>query len=131
MPEEQWYKYGKHLGELERDGKSAKVFKLPLVNLVDEPDFVGMNKREFKALVASIREHGLLKPIVVTPCSSYAEPGGRFDINSHGKYRVVVGHNRCRAYMLLGFDTIECLIWDRPGIHNNCSKLTPIEPMVW
>ena len=130
MTEEQLYKYGKHLGEVESDEKPVRIFKMALADLVDQPDSDGMSKQEFTALVASIREHGLIKPVVITPCSSSAEPGGKFDFKSHGKFRVVVGHNRCRALQVLGYETVDCVIWDRPGIHCDCSGLKPISPLM-
>ena len=130
MMKNKWYLYSKHLGQAEKSIDSAKIFKIPLKLLVDRPDFTGMSKQEFTALVADIRENGLCKPVLVTPASSYAESGGTFDINSHGKYRVVIGHNRCRALQLLGYRKVQCVIWDRPGIHNDCSKLTPISPVM-
>ena len=130
MVQSKWYRYGKNLREIEEEKTQVKIFKIPLKLLVDRPDFEGMSKQEFTGLLDSIREHGLLKSVVVTPASSTAEPGGTFHFDSHGKYRVVCGHNRCRAIQLLGYEEIDCVIWDKPGVHNNCTNLTPISPVM-
>ena len=131
MAQDKRFRYGKHLGEVLEIAAPVTVFKIPLPMLVDRPDSEGMNKQEFTGLVADIREKGLLNPIIVMPCASCAKPGGTFDIEHHGKYSVIAGHNRVRAYQLLGFDEIDCIIWDRPGVHCDCSQLKSIIPFIW
>ncbi|GAA4266046.1 ParB/RepB/Spo0J family partition protein [Frondihabitans peucedani] len=61
-------------------------------------------EEELRELVASIREVGLLQPIVVRPLKN-AEPGG-------AQYELVMGERRLRATKELGLATIPALVKD-------------------
>ena len=54
------------------------------------------NKEAIEALAASIKEHGVLQPIVVT--------------KEDGKYKIVAGERRFRASKLAGFEKIPAII---------------------
>jgi len=55
-------------------------------------------------LVASIREHGVLQPLILAPSGPNAEPGIR--------YHVVAGERRLRAAQLAGLSTVPALVRD-------------------
>ncbi|MBQ3452846.1 ParB/RepB/Spo0J family partition protein [Candidatus Saccharibacteria bacterium] len=80
------------------DKKSSKLKELKLDEIVRDED---QPRREFSkealdALAASIREHGVLQPIVVT--------------REDGKYKIVAGERRWRASRLAGLTTIPAIV---------------------
>ena len=80
------------------DKKSSKLTELKLTDIVRDDE---QPRREFdpealEALAASIREHGVLQPIVVT--------------KEDGKYKIVAGERRWRASKLAGLDKIPAII---------------------
>lgn len=80
------------------DKKDSKLTELKLSDIVRDED---QPRREFdadalEALAASIREHGVLQPIVVT--------------REDGKYKIVAGERRWRASKIAGLDKIPAII---------------------
>ena len=80
------------------DKKESELKKLRLDEIVRDEE---QPRREFdedalEALAASIREHGVLQPIVVTP--------------EDGKYKIVAGERRWRAAKLAGLAKIPAII---------------------
>ena len=80
------------------DKKESKLKELKLDDIVRDED---QPRREFdqgalEALAASIKEHGVLQPIVVT--------------KEEGKYKIVAGERRWRASKLAGLKTIPAII---------------------
>ncbi len=80
------------------DKKGSKLTELSLADIVRDEE---QPRREFdpealEALAASIREHGVLQPIVVT--------------KEDGKYKIVAGERRWRASKLAGLDKIPAII---------------------
>lgn len=80
------------------DKKESKLKELKLDDIVRDED---QPRREFdqgalEALAASIKEHGVLQPIVVT--------------REEGKYKIVAGERRWRASKLAGLTTIPAII---------------------
>ena len=65
-------------------------------NFTDHP-FKVMDDEKMDALVASIKENGVLVPVLVRP-------------DNRGGYEMVSGHRRMHASMLAGFDTIPAII---------------------
>ena len=93
----------------EEDAKESKLRDIKLSDIIPDPD---QPRREFKpeqleALADSIRELGVLQPIVVT--------------REGDKYKIVAGERRWRASKLAGKETIPAIIrtvdaQDRLGI---------------
>ena len=82
----------------EEDKKGSKLTELKLSDIIRDED---QPRREFDrdaldALAASIREHGVLQPIVVT--------------KEDGKYKIVAGERRWRASKIAGLDKIPAII---------------------
>lgn len=80
------------------DKKESKLKELKLTNIVRDEE---QPRREFdqdaiEALAASIKEHGVLQPIVVT--------------KEEGKYKIVAGERRWRASKIAGLETIPAII---------------------
>lgn len=80
------------------DKKGSKLTELKITDIVRDED---QPRREFdadalEALAASIREHGVLQPIVVT--------------KEDGKYKIVAGERRWRASKIAGLDKIPAII---------------------
>ncbi len=80
------------------DKKESKLKELKLDDIVRDEN---QPRREFdqdalEALAASIKEHGVLQPIVVT--------------KEEGKYKIVAGERRWRASKLAGLTTIPAII---------------------
>lgn len=65
-------------------------------NFTDHP-FKVMDDEKMDELVASIKENGVLVPVLVRP-------------DNRGGYEMVSGHRRMHASMLAGFDTIPAII---------------------
>lgn len=80
------------------DKKSSQLKELKLDDIIRDED---QPRREFneealEALASSIREHGVLQPIVVT--------------HEDGKYKIVAGERRWRASRLAGLDKIPAIV---------------------
>ena len=80
------------------DKKESELRKLKLDDIIRDEE---QPRREFdqqslEALAASIKEHGVLQPIVVT--------------KEDGKYKIVAGERRWRASKIAGLDKIPAII---------------------
>lgn len=80
------------------DKKGSELKELEITDIVRDED---QPRREFsaeaiEALAASIKEHGVLQPIVVT--------------KEDGKYKIVAGERRWRASKIAGLDKIPAII---------------------
>lgn len=82
---------------------SDRIHEIP-TELIDCDDFPQPSDpaqaAETQALAASIRERGLLQPIVVAPASN-------------GRYRILAGHRRFLACRTLGWKTIPAVVRSR------------------
>lgn len=81
-----------------QDDKVSELRNVKLAEIIPDPD---QPRRSFdelalEELAASIREHGILQPIVVTP--------------KDGGYQIVAGERRYRAAKLAGLDKIPTLV---------------------
>lgn len=77
---------------------SGEILYLPCVKLVDHPLHMGFYvESHLEGLLASIRESGLLEPIVVCPIEN-------------GEYRILSGHYRMRAVRRLRWKTVLCRV---------------------
>lgn len=82
----------------EQDGQVSELRQIKLVEIVADPH---QPRRHFdeaalEEMAASIVEHGILQPIVVTPYK--------------GKYQIVAGERRYRASIKAGIDKIPALV---------------------
>jgi len=80
------------------DKKTSQLKEIKLTDIVRDEE---QPRREFsqegiEALAASIKEHGVLQPIVVT--------------REDGKYKIVAGERRWRASKLAGLDKIPAIV---------------------
>ena len=80
------------------DKKESKLKELKLDEIVrdEEQPRREFDKEALEALAASIKEHGVLQPIVVT--------------KEEGKYKIVAGERRWRAAKIAGLDKIPAII---------------------
>jgi len=62
---------------------------------------------DFVGLIASIRKHGLLQPVIVRPSF-----GAEENDSPERRFELVCGRRRYIAYKRLGFDSIPCVIMD-------------------
>ncbi|HEX6133955.1 MAG TPA: ParB/RepB/Spo0J family partition protein [Longimicrobiales bacterium] len=97
---------GEYLGEegAQQAGASGRATAVPVASIIPNPY---QPRREFSEedladLTASLRENGLLQPIVVRPA-----PGG-----APGRWELVAGERRWRASMRLGWKEIPAVIRD-------------------
>ena len=76
---------------------------VPIESVVPDPNQPRktFNEKLLKELRASIKTHGLLQPVVVTP-------------GSNGKFIIVAGERRYRACVALGWTSIPVVILDAP-----------------
>lgn len=93
---------GRGLGALitERETESSEIKEIMLIDIFPNP---GQPRREFdqeklSELADSIKEHGLLQPILVRPEGS--------------KYYIIAGERRYRATQIAGLDRINCIVRD-------------------
>lgn len=88
-----------------QDDQVSELRQIKLTQIITDPD---QPRRQFddeslEDLAASIREHGILQPIVVTP---------------HGSgYQIVAGERRYRAAKMAGIDKIPALVRTLTGQH--------------
>ena len=80
------------------DKKESKLKELKLTDIVrdEEQPRREFNQEAIEALAASIKEHGVLQPIVVT--------------REEGKYKIVAGERRWRAAKIAGLTTIPAIV---------------------
>ncbi len=80
------------------DKKESKLKELKLDDIIrdEEQPRREFDKEALDALAASIKEHGVLQPIVVT--------------KEDGKYKIVAGERRWRASKIAGLDKIPAII---------------------
>ncbi len=88
-----------------QDQKVSEMRHIKLTEIVADPN---QPRRQFEEtaledLAASIAEHGILQPIVVTPYN--------------GGYQIVAGERRYRASKLVGLDKIPALVRTLSGQH--------------
>ncbi len=83
--------------------KYKRTFNYDIGRMTPMPEspFSFRNDDSFRNLVESIRQYGLLEPIVVIPHREYS-----------GKYEIVSGVRRWYACRELGRDTISCIVAD-------------------
>jgi ParB family chromosome partitioning protein len=84
---------------------SGQLFDLPLSLIVPDPDQPRKTFKNIDILAASIREQGLLQPILVRPK------------NAAGCYQIIVGERRYQASKLAGLTTLPCIIRDKEDAH--------------
>ena len=74
------------------DKKGSQLTELKITDIIRDEDQPRreFNKEAIEALAASIKEHGVLQPIVVT--------------KEEGKYKIVAGERRWRASKIVGLD---------------------------
>ena len=73
---------------------------------------------QLQELAQSIREHGLLQPIIVEPHRS-------------GAYVLVAGERRLRAHVLLKRKNIQAMVRDRSNHHGRERFLASIVDQAW
>ncbi len=80
------------------DKKGSELKELSLTDIIRDEDQPRheFSKEAIEALAASIKEHGVLQPIVVT--------------KEDGKYKIVAGERRWRASKIAGLDKIPAII---------------------
>lgn len=81
------------------DQKASLLKELPLKQIAPDPDQPRRDFRisELEALAGSIREHGVLQPIVVTK-------------DGKDKYKIVAGERRWRSAKMAGLETIPAIV---------------------
>lgn len=81
-----------------QDEKMSELRELPLTDVIANPDQPrrSFDEEALEEMTASVREHGVIQPIVVTPVG--------------GKYRIVAGERRFRSASRAGLTTIPALV---------------------
>lgn len=81
-----------------QDQKVSELRQIKLDQIIADPDQPRkhFNPEELNELAASIREHGVVQPIIVTPYK--------------GNYQIVAGERRFRAAGIVGLDKIPALV---------------------
>ena len=85
--------------EMRQDDKREKVMDLPVSDLhpFKNHPFKVLDDDKMRDTVQSIREHGVLVPVLVRP-------------QSDSGYEIVSGHRRHRACLLAGIETIPAIV---------------------
>ena len=85
--------------EMRQDDKREKVMELPVSDLhpFKNHPFKVLDDDKMRDTVQSIREHGVLVPVLVRP-------------QPDGGYEIVSGHRRHRACLLAGIETIPAIV---------------------
>ncbi|MBP9989548.1 MAG: ParB/RepB/Spo0J family partition protein [Ruminococcus sp.] len=85
--------------ESRADMKRERIFDIPISDIKNFPNhpYKVLDDERMTELVESIKDHGLLQPVLVRPIEN-------------GKYEMVSGHRRKRAFEIAGFETIPCRV---------------------
>ena len=102
------YSFRKSTDGVMRDqmpGPDAKMVEIP-VGAVDAATLEFLKTPEYEAeievLAKSVRERGLLQPIIVSPAGA-------------GRYHVMAGHKRFLACLKLGWKSVPVVVQEEPG----------------
>ena len=77
--------------------ESAMEIEIRKIHSFADHPFKVMDDEKMDELVASIRENGVLVPVLLRP-------------DNHGGYEMVSGHRRMHASILAGFDTVPAIV---------------------
>lgn len=82
----------------EEDERISDLREIPLEEIIPDTDQPrrSFNEEQLNALAASIKEHGVVQPIVV--------------VKESGKYKIVAGERRWRASKIAGLDKIPAIV---------------------
>ena len=85
--------------ESRADMKRERIYDIPVCDIQDFPDhpYKVLDDERMTELVESIKDHGLLQPVLVRPIEN-------------DKYEMVSGHRRKRAFELAEIETIPCRV---------------------
>jgi ParB family chromosome partitioning protein len=78
---------------------SERIEKIPIEKVEPNPDQPrkSFDETTLNELAASIKQHGIIQPLVVTP-------------EKNGKYEIIAGERRWRASKIAGLKTVPCLV---------------------
>ena len=81
-----------------QDQQVSELRQIKLDQIIADPDQPRsqFDQQSLEDLAVSIREHGVVQPIIVTP--------------HHGGYQIVAGERRFRASLIAGLDKIPALV---------------------
>ena len=81
--------------------KKNNLVELPLESVIPDPTQPRkkFDEEKLKELAESIKQHGLLEPILVKPIED-------------GKYQIIAGERRWRACKIAGLPTIKAIVWE-------------------
>ena len=77
---------------------SGKLFELPLSQIISDPNQPRKQFVNIEGLALSIKEKGILQPIIVRPR------------DKSGNYQIIVGERRYHASKLAGLNVLPCII---------------------
>lgn len=80
-------------------GKKISTVKISALQKNPHQPRLSINQSELEGLASSIKENGLLQPIIISPIN-----------NSSKNFYIVAGHRRVEAHKLLGREEIEAVI---------------------
>lgn len=105
---------GKGLAQLVGEESAGSVHELPVGALRPNPSQPRKRfaEEELAELAASVREHGVLQPILVRPVG-------------HEAYEIVAGERRYRAAVAAGLETVPVVV--RPADHRTALELALVE----
>lgn len=80
-------------------GKHERIWHIPLGNITPNPEQPRKHfgHQELEELIASIKEHGVLQPVVVTE-------------KANGEYELIAGERRFRASQMAGMPTVPAIV---------------------
>ncbi len=81
--------------------RGQRILEIPIADIERNPHQprVHFDHAQLEDLISSIKEHGVIQPLVVTPLVS-------------GKYRLIAGERRLRASTIAGLLTVPCVVRD-------------------
>lgn len=88
--------------ESRADAKRERIMEISISDISDFPDHpykVNEDDEAMVQLVDSVKSHGLLHPVIVRPLED-------------GKYQMVSGHRRKKAFEIAGLDKMPCRVMD-------------------
>jgi ParB family chromosome partitioning protein len=88
-----------HASVVQTEDHGQRVLEIPITSIERNPHQprVHFDHADLEDLISSIREHGVLQPIIVTP-------------NPDGTYQLIAGERRLRASTIAGLKTISALV---------------------
>lgn len=97
LPEEKKMRHSKHFIDILFERDDTPIGRnIPIEAIETNPDQPRKELGDMESLIESVRQNGILEPLIVTPIKD-------------GKYKIIAGERRYHAAVACGFNSVPCI----------------------